>query len=86
MQNQSSLDCKIEYCPIELPDSFPISYLDKETYSPSTEQVSFMHYHNNIETCLSSFNNVKSITNLWLNQRHGPFFKTLKDGFHYTYP
>lgn len=49
MQNQSYLNCKIEYYPISVPDHFPITYPDKDTFSPSTGEVSYMHYHNNLE-------------------------------------
>lgn len=51
MQNRSYLNYKIVYSPIELPRDFPISYPDSNTImtSPSTAQISFFHYHNNIE-------------------------------------
>lgn len=49
MQNQSYIDCKIEYVPIDLPDEFPASHPLKTPHSPSADQISFMHYHNNVE-------------------------------------
>ena len=51
MQNRSSMNYKIQYDPIDLPKDFPVSYPDSNTtlMSPSTAQISLIHYHNNIE-------------------------------------
>lgn len=49
MQNQSDLKCTVEYYKVDLPDSFAVTYPDKDTHSPSVEQVVYMHYHNNLE-------------------------------------
>lgn len=49
MRNQSNISCKVVFGPLELPKSFPITHPGKGSYSPPTEPISFMHYHNCLE-------------------------------------
>lgn len=49
MQIQSNFSCKVIFDRQDLPKSFPISHPGKGSYSPPTEPISFMHYHNCLE-------------------------------------
>lgn len=49
MQNQPNPEYKIEYVPFILPMNFPLTDLHNEKYSPSSEDVTYMHYHNYLE-------------------------------------
>lgn len=46
MQNQPNRGCRLEYLPYDLPHDFPVIAF---SHSPSSETVSFLHFHNCIE-------------------------------------
>ncbi|HEY5585328.1 MAG TPA: AraC family transcriptional regulator [Ruminiclostridium sp.] len=49
MQDQSYINCRIEHNSLPLSNDFPVSFLGMDTHSPSTAQVTYMHYHDSIE-------------------------------------
>ena len=46
MHNQPNQNCRVEYLPFDLPENFPVMVLK---HSPSSETISYMHFHNCIE-------------------------------------
>lgn len=46
MQNQPYTSYRIENSPINLCDHFPITDLYDKKHSPSSDDISYMHFHN----------------------------------------